>query len=71
MDLGTSPEDYVALAARVRSELDAIKGDLDALKGWAGTHKHGYTGQCAPGVATAPSLSWAPSDVAAKEVRAK
>ena len=72
VDLGSEPEDFVALAAKVRSELDAIKGDLDTLKSWAGTHEHTCTGQCVPGVPVAsPSLTWSPSDVAAEEVRAK
>ena len=72
VDLGSEPEDFVALARAVRAELDAIKGDLDTLKSWAGTHAHTCTGQCVPGApAASPSLSWSPSDVAAEEVRAK
>lgn len=79
VDLGTSPEDYVALAKLVKSELDAIKSDLDAIKTWAGSHVHtvSTTGSAAAqtgsttAVTTSLTLSWSPSDVAAEEVRAK
>ena len=79
VDLGGEPEDFVALAAKVRSELDAIKGDLDALKSWAGTHAHAVstsgTANAQTGsttsVLSSPSLTWSPSDVAAEEVRAR
>ena len=79
VDLGTSPEDYVALAKLVRRELDAIHSDLEAIKTWAGSHAHtvSTTGSAnaqqgtTTAVTTALSLSWSPSDVAAEEVRAK
>lgn len=79
VDLGTSPEDYVALAKLVKTELDAIKSDLDAIKTWAGSHVHtvSTTGSAASqtgsttAVTTSLTLSWSPSEVAAEEVRAK
>ena len=88
VDLGTAPEDHVALASLVRGELDAVKADLDALAAWCATHQHQATtvgGPTTPPIpaapiepppdpppgASAPSLSWSPSDVAATQVRAR
>lgn len=78
VDLGTSPEDYVALAKLVKSELEAIKKDLDALK----KAVEGFNGSLTGTVGGSPfsgtftnttkvNLSWSPSEVAAEEVRAK
>lgn len=78
VDLGSEPEDFVALARAVRAELDAIKGDLDALKaaieGFNGSFSGTIGGATAEGTVTSTTkvdLTWSPSDVAAEEVRAK
>lgn len=78
VDLGSEPEDFVALARAVRAELDAIKGDLDALKaaieGFNGSFSGTIGGATATGTVastTKVDLTWSPSDVAAEEVRAK
>lgn len=73
VDLGTTPSDFVALAAKVKAELDAIKADLDALKNHATTHTHSVVLNTltATPTSTPASLSWSPGSVAAEEVRAK
>ena len=78
VDLGSEPEDFVALAAKVKAELDAIRGDLDALKaaieGFEGSFSGTIGGATAEGTVastTKVNLTWSPSDVAAEEVRAK
>lgn len=57
VDLGTAPEDYVALADRVMAEFDAIKSDLDALAAWCAMHQHQATtvgGPTTPPIPSAP-----------------
>ena len=78
VDLGSEPEDFVALARAVRSELDAIKGDLDALQAAIESFNGSFSGTIGNAAATGTvtsttkvNLTWSPSDVAAEEVRAK
>jgi len=74
-----SGEDFVALAAKVKSDLDGIKSDLDALKEAFDTHTHvlaiaalagaGGTGTAAP-PAPPVILTYSPTSPAAAKVKA-
>lgn len=84
VDLGTQPQDFVALANLVLKQLNEIKADLDEIKATFDGHTHGYTAypstpaltsKPTASVAGAPlteiTLSWSPDAVSAEEVRAK
>lgn len=64
VEIGQAPEDYAALAAKVLSELNAFKEDLDAFKVAFDGHTHAVatTGtQTAQSGTAAPVLSPAPT----------
>lgn len=66
--------DFVALAGKVKSELDAIKGDLDAIKLFCGAAGHVHT-SAAPGSPTTPPvvplvLTYSPSTVPSATLKA-
>lgn len=67
-----SADDFVALAAKVKEDLDAIKADLDTIITWSSSHVHtGVTaGGASSGVASAVSLSYSPQDPSATKVKA-
>lgn len=69
----TAPVDFMALANKVKSELDSIKTDLDNLKTWADGHTHtgvtvGLSSSGAPGAA-APTPH-TPASVASGYIKA-
>lgn len=67
VDLGSEPEDFVALASLVKAELDGIKADLDLIK----AHTHETPAGAASASTSLNVMSWSPGDVSALEVRAK